>query len=377
MVTLNSPLDGSRRIPQLDGLRGIAIAMVVAYHYAAAEIGPVPRFPIFVSGPLNLGWSGVDLFFVLSGFLIGGILLDARESSNYFRVFYTRRVCRIFPVYFTFLVLFFIAAHFSRSPELQHVFGPSIPWLACATFTQNFWMAIRHSGGGAALNPIWSLAVEEQFYLTLPALIYFVPPRRLIWFLTAGILLAPLIRLSIFLTNPRQILAIAFLLPCRMDSLLFGVTAAYFLRQPGRWEFVRARRRHLWTVLEVLTGVCAFFLLSPSTYSPPMMLVGFDCLGLFYTAVLMLALVDDVVAGFLRTKWLMSLGTISYCVYLIHQLVFAETYLLLKGHASSWASTAIPALVFTILIARLSWEVVEKPLVGFGHRESYQLSPSR
>ena len=107
------------------------------------------------------------------------------------------------------------------------------------------------------------------------------------------------------------------------------------------------------------------------------MLIGFDCLGLFYTTVLILALVDDVVAGFLRTKWLISLGTISYCVYLIHQLVFAETYLLLKGHASSWAITAIPALVFTILIARLSWEYFEKPLVGFGHRESYQLPPSR
>jgi peptidoglycan/LPS O-acetylase OafA/YrhL len=194
--------------------------------------------------------------------------------------------------------------------------------------------------------------------------------------LTGGIILAPLIRLSIFLTNPGEVMAIAFLLPCRMDSLLFGVTAAYILRQPGIWEFVRAHRRHLWTVLELLTVVCAFFLLSPSTYSPPMMLVGFDCLGLFYTAVLILALVDDVVARILRTKWLISLGTISYCVYLIHQLVFAGTYLLLKGRANSWAITAIPALVFTILIARLSWEYFEKPLVGFGHREGYEPSPS-
>src|ERR1700684_2340633 len=99
MATLTAPLDRSLRIPQLDGLRGIAIAMVVAFHYAGAEVGPVPRFPIFVSGPMNLGWSGVDLFFVLSGFLIGGILLDARESSNYFRTFYTRRFYRILPLY--------------------------------------------------------------------------------------------------------------------------------------------------------------------------------------------------------------------------------------------------------------------------------------
>jgi peptidoglycan/LPS O-acetylase OafA/YrhL len=110
---------------------------------------------------MNLGWSGVDLFFVLSGFLIGGILLDARESPNYFRVFYRRRVCRIFPVYFAFLVAFFLAAHFSQSANVQDFFRPPIPWLACATFIQNFWMAVHHNRGGIALNPIWSLAVEE------------------------------------------------------------------------------------------------------------------------------------------------------------------------------------------------------------------------
>ena|ERR1700721_1032295 len=148
MAALTSPLDRSRRIPQLDGLRGIAIAMVVAFHYAGAEVGPVPRFPIFISGPMNLGWSGVDLFFVLSGFLIGGILLDARESSNYFRVFYRRRVCRIFPVYFVFLVAFFLAARFSQSANLQDFFRPPIPWLACATFIQiSGWRSITTEVG--------------------------------------------------------------------------------------------------------------------------------------------------------------------------------------------------------------------------------------
>lgn len=216
--------------------------------------------------------------------------------------------------------------------------------------------------------------MEEQFYLTLPAVIFFVKPSRLIWVLTGGIVLAPLIRLAIFLRNPHLILAIAFLLPCRMDSLLFGVATAYFLRQRGAFEFLRAHRRQLWTVIELLTCVCALFLLSPSTYAPPMMLVGYDCLGLLYSSILVASLVDETIAGLLRVKWLMSLGTISYCVYLIHLLVFGLTYLLVKGHTNSWTITAIVALILTILIAKLSWEYFEKPLVGFGHKARYKPS---
>src|SRR4029077_5360485 len=93
-------MDLSRRIPELDGIRGIAIGMVIFYHYftfpATARVGSFLWYALL---PGRLGWSGVELFFVLSGFLIGGILLDEREASNYFRVFYTRRFFRIVPIY--------------------------------------------------------------------------------------------------------------------------------------------------------------------------------------------------------------------------------------------------------------------------------------
>jgi peptidoglycan/LPS O-acetylase OafA/YrhL len=369
---LDSPLAGSRRIPQLDGLRGVAIAMVVVFHYSWAEVGVPPRFPGPLASALDLGWAGVDLFFVLSGFLIGGILLDARESPNYFRVFYRRRVCRIFPAYFAFLIVFLLAAHFTRSPEVQRLFTPAIPWPAVATFTQNFWMAIHNQEGAVALNPTWSLAVEEQFYLTLPAIIYFVKPRSLMKVLAGGIVLAPLIRMALLAANPRLDMSAVILFPCRMDPLLFGVVTAYFLRQPGAWEFVRGHRRQLWTSIELLTGVCALFLFSPSRFSTPMILVGYDCLGLLFTATLVAALVDEAFARFLQVKWLMSLGTISYCVYLIHELVFGLTYDLLKDHTRSWGITAILALALTIVIASLSWEYFEKPLVRLGHRERYE-----
>lgn len=371
MAEAMGPPDTSRRIPQLDGLRGIAIAMVLVYHFAGGVAGIQPPFPALVAFPINFGWSGVDLFFVLSGFLIGGILIDARQSPNYFRVFYRRRVCRILPMYFASFAAILLAAHFVNSSETPNLLHPLIPWPASVTFMQNFWMAFRNDPGSFALAPTWSLAVEEQFYLTLPALIYFVKPQRLVWVFTGGIVLAPLIRLAIFLANPKLVYAMAFLLPCRMDSLLFGVVIAYFLRQPGAWDSLRARRRQLWTAVEVLTICCALLMAFRTEYSPPVLLVGYDVLGLLFSGVLLLALMEDRISRLLQAKWLMALGTISYCVYLIHELVFGMTYLALKRYTTSWAATTILTLILTVVIAKLSWEYFEKPLVKLGHREHY------
>lgn len=371
MADADSSQNTSRRIPQLDGLRGIAIAMVLAYHFGGGTAGIQPPFPALLAFPINFGWSGVDLFFVLSGFLIGGILLDFRQSPNYFRVFYRRRLCRIFPIYFAFLIGVLLAVQFVRSPVAFRLLHPVIPWQATVTFTQNFWMAFRNDPGSYALSPTWSLAVEEQFYLTLPALIYFVKPERIGWVLAGGIVLAPLIRLGIFLTNPKLVYAMAYLLPCRMDSLLFGVLIAYFLRQPGGWEYLHAHRRQLWTGVELLTFFCVLLMVFRTEYSPPVLLVGYDILGLLFSGILILSLMEDRIAQFLQMKWLMALGTVSYCVYLIHELIFGLTYLALKQYTTSWIATTILTLIFTIVIAKISWEYFEKPLVRFGHREPY------
>ena len=374
-LPLSAP-DFSRRIPQLDGLRGVAIAMVVVFHYVdLAVYAGAPRIINLLIRPTSLGWSGVDLFFVLSGFLIGGILLDARESSNYFRVFYRRRVCRIFPLYFAFLAAILAVAHFAR-PPLDVFFKPMIAWPTLITFCQNFWMAIHKQMGAVALNPTWSLAVEEQFYLTLPALIYFVRKPRLMWVLTGGIILAPLIRAAIFLANPHLSTAIYVLLPCRMDSLLFGVMVAYLLRRPGAWEFARAHRRELWTLTEVLTALCALFLYKVSETGPLTMLIGYDFLGLLFSCVLVLSMVDDGLAKALQKKWLMGLGIIAYCVYLIHPLVFGLALSLLKGQPNAGAISAILGFIATIVVAKMSWAWFERPLVKYGHREGYELPAS-
>lgn len=186
-----------KRIAQLDGVRGVAIVLVLVWHYIADHFtSPGGTISTYWDGALYLTSSGVELFFVLSGFLIGGILLDHRQTSNYFRVFYLRRACRILPLYFLMLGLFVCcrATRISTWPYFGWLFGQPFPMLSYATFTQNVLMGLRGDLGPHWLGVTWSLAIEEQFYLFIPLLIYFLPRRALVLVLTAGILMAPVLR---------------------------------------------------------------------------------------------------------------------------------------------------------------------------------------
>ena len=353
------------RIPQLDGLRGIAIAMVVLFHYVgfAAGSGTSRLTGLLISPILGFGWAGVDLFFVLSGFLIGGILLDARGSANYFQAFYARRVCRIFPLYFAFLAVAAICCAALRWPA-------EIAWWWFPTYLQNFWMAAHNATGNPVLGPTWSLAIEEQFYLTLPALIYFVKPRHLLKVIVGGIALAPAIRVALYIVRPT--LGAVMLLPCRMDALLIGVLAAYILRQPGAWEFLEAHRGHLWTAIELLTVTCGAFLLRG--FQGRLFIFAYaaiyDALAALFVCVLLISLIDVQAARVLRARWLMWLGTIAYGVYLIHPLALRLAEALLPG--ASRGACAIAAAVATLAAAKLSWEFFEKPIVKIGRSINYE-----
>ena len=152
----------------------------------------------YVQAGLRLSWTGVDLFFVLSGFLIGGILLDSRASTNYYSVFYKRRFFRIIPIYLVALLVVPVLVSLGQGPEasrlrMAHLEGA--PWYAYLTFTQNFWMAHAGTLGCNGLAMTWSLAVEEQFYLTVPLYIRALSRRWLTRFLVIGICSAPLLRI--------------------------------------------------------------------------------------------------------------------------------------------------------------------------------------
>jgi peptidoglycan/LPS O-acetylase OafA/YrhL len=156
----------------LDGLRGIAILLVLLYHgLFSIHFESAPLIRLTAIGKLSR--SDDDLFFVSSGFLIGGILLDVKDSPHYFKTFYVRRAYQILPLYMAVLGIFLlrlISFHLFRdwfgNPQPKH-----IPFLSYVFFFQNFWMVFLGSFGLAFLSPTWSLAVEEQFYLTAPLLV--------------------------------------------------------------------------------------------------------------------------------------------------------------------------------------------------------------
>ncbi len=186
------------RIRELDGIRGCAILLVLIWHYIACQLHspPLDSINYILARSLSLTKSGVDMFFVLSGFLIAGILLDNREANNYFRVFYLRRICRIFPLYFLMLGLFLVLTTLGldQSPRFHWLFQNPFPLWSYATFTQNILVGLRGDFGANWLGITWSLAVEEQFYCFIPLLVWLLPRRKFALVALSLIFLAPLLR---------------------------------------------------------------------------------------------------------------------------------------------------------------------------------------
>src|SRR6476619_3815817 len=144
----------SKRIPQLDGIRGLAILQVLLWHYVAILPSHSRTVLSYLQHLLCLTWSGVDLFFVLSGFLIGGILLDHRDAPNYFSVFYRRRICRIFPLYYAlFLAFVLLRNRLPIGAANGWLFDRPLPLWSYATFTQNFLMSKLGTFGPNWLAP--------------------------------------------------------------------------------------------------------------------------------------------------------------------------------------------------------------------------------
>jgi len=171
-------------IPELDGLRGIAVLAVVIYHCHPRLEGTW----VYVAS--LWGWAGVNLFFVLSGFLITSILLGSRERPHYFRNFYGRRVLRIWPVYLLVLVVVYLEAPWFIGPTVSEAFRTA-PWLAYIFFVQNLF----HLALPPALGPTWSLAIEEQYYfLWAPAVRILARPWMLALVLAAALVASPVVR---------------------------------------------------------------------------------------------------------------------------------------------------------------------------------------
>ena len=179
-------------IPALDGLRGIAIILVMLHHFT--NYRPTSGIDGLIGSVVFFLWTGVDLFFVLSGFLITGILLDSRGSERYFTTFYARRTLRIFPLYY--LVLFVAFVVLPQFPAVNAVLTGQVdlpPQWPYWLYLENFSIAARGWVHGW-VDVGWSLAIEEQFYLVWPLVIWLCPPRLLALLCAAIIVAEPIAR---------------------------------------------------------------------------------------------------------------------------------------------------------------------------------------
>jgi peptidoglycan/LPS O-acetylase OafA/YrhL len=359
-----------RHIPALDGLRGLAVLIVFFYHYAGGTHSTLQAFRIF--GFINkAGWSGVTLFFILSGFLITGILWDSLDQPHWRRNFYVRRMLRIFPLYYLSIVLVILAAVW-RGTLRQAVDLIWIPVL----FLQNMPHLndlVNRIPSPLALFHFWSLAVEEQFYLIWPFMLVFWRSRsRAQNFCLAVFFFACLFRLLLWNLAPNPDRFGEFLIT-RSGELAAGGWLALAYRGPA-WP--RIQRFAPVAVLIGLSGFLASGILGGSfdVRVHILMVFGLPCITVALAGLLVLAMQPGIVQRCAEAGWLRWLGGISYGIYVFH-MMFLNIFISINGkvfghrsHMISNAGLFLVAAVGSIGMAWLSFHFFETPFLKLKDR---------
>jgi peptidoglycan/LPS O-acetylase OafA/YrhL len=363
-------------LPGLDGVRGIAILLVMLFHFV--EMKPSCGIDDFFYSVTRYGWSGVDLFFVLSGFLITGILIDAKGTENYFRNFYARRALRILPLYYAF-----VAGLLLLYPRIggQQVASEAL------VLQQNQWWYWTHlvnwlvarAGDFKAATPLdtggfWSLSIEEQFYLVWPVVILLVSPRHLLRLCVSLVVAAALIRFAMVARGAsfQAIFTVTF---ARMDGIAMGATIAVIARSSIGLNGVRRLAPVVAAV--AIGGVVAIEVVERTTsyrLGSTFALAIRCTLFVWLWGALVVGVLTAVQGGLLQyltyTTVLRSFGKYSYALYLFHMHM---NRLLAKlgfdpidgvtigGSVLPWQILyVVVATVVSLLIAYLSWHLYEK-----------------
>lgn len=362
----------SGHLPALDGVRGLAILAVLLFHFLK-PVDPKGPADAAITWLFSYGALGVDLFFLLSGFLITGILYDSRTDPSYFQSFYVRRVLRIFPLYYGVLVIVFLVV-----PAIPALHGSEIvrlrshqawAWLYCV----NIYLAIHNGWVLAYIEHFWSLAIEEQFYLVWPLVVWLLGGNRRLFL---GVSLAVAVasfggRIIASLHGASEVVTIV-LTPFQLDALAIGGFFAVYLRQPGGEAGVRRM-----IVPLTLTGsgllVLQFGIRHLSPYgSNAMESLRTGAFHLLLAALLLKALCAPAASAwsrFFRSSPMTTLGKYSYGLYVYHhffsyyfsshrtELVLASV---IGSRTAALAVQAVGGMAASMAIAWLSYEYFEK-----------------
>jgi peptidoglycan/LPS O-acetylase OafA/YrhL len=366
--------------PALDGLRGIAIILVLFHHFTILK--PVSAIDRWIADAALIGWSGVDLFFVLSGFLITGILIDARGSDRYFSSFYVRRTLRIFPLYY--LIVFLSLVVLPRLPAwfdlLAGAGAPREQWPYWLYLT-NFAVASRDAFLHGVLDVTWSLAIEEQFYLIWAVVVWLCPPRVLGGLCGLTILAAPIAR-TVALNQGAEPIDVYVLTQYRADALAMGALLAWLLRG-GRLQGQAGTG--LVVAATALGGVIAVSWIDGGGWWANLWMqrAGYSLLAWAGAGMLVAAVVQPQTAVWprmLSVGWLRAFGKYSYCLYLIHLPVMRvmRAFVLPPADFATMGSVWAGQLVFYVIattaafaLAWISWRVFEAPILSLKARFPY------
>jgi peptidoglycan/LPS O-acetylase OafA/YrhL len=365
----------AKRLPALDGLRGLA-GLLAMWNHAFQVYRPEDHYlDHLVFGLAMTGWIGVDLFFVLSGFLITGILYDSKASPRYFVNFYGRRTLRVFPLYYAVLIGIYLLL-----PLVPHPMATAYPAASTSdqvwfwTYLSNFRIATLGEWYPTLIpNVTWSLAIEEQFYLVWPLVVLSFSGPALMR--VCGVLFVTALGLRLALSALGAEPIVSYVLPfTRMDALSAGSFVAILLRTPGGQVQAIVWSRRLAPVALIMLlaiGSGDFGLNWGRTIVHTW---GFSLVAVFFAAVTVLGITGSLGPGtsrLLETATLRMFGKYSYALYLLHGPVGTLVKVFYEPSASFHMGLAFPpALVFFLLttllslaFAWLSWRLVEQPFI--------------
>jgi peptidoglycan/LPS O-acetylase OafA/YrhL len=364
-------------LPALDGLRALAVFAVVEHNISLVS-GGQGALVHQLESMLHRGWMGVQLFFVLSGFLITRILLETRRSPHYFRSFYSRRALRIFPLYYAALIfLFVLLPSLGQTPALLAEDTPISRQIWLWTYLSN-WTGPRGLGGGSPpVFHFWSLAVEEQFYLLWPLVVLFCTPKRLMP-VCGGVVIASLLCRAAYLLSATDPTAIYTSTLSRMDALALGALVAAWMLSPARPQPNRSNVTRLLAIAIAITAsgwvvTRGFPRFTVAEESVGFTFVAAACAALLAACVLAASTADAQGRWYraLAAPMLQPIAKYSYAIYVLHAPLHVLVGLPLMQR---WFGTTTPdvgpALLYMAIVTIvsygagwLSYRLLEQPFL--------------